>query len=344
MAVKSKAIKRPTLPKALNPATKRAVVNDFVRKTHPNSQVAPWMIPFTGSNYYGPKDSKGRKQHLIPVRAGQVMKIPILCPEDSLFHMIDIRYMAYQASQVGDIQTTPTNVIRRRGILYDRFRLGGVRSYNDILSQTLGSATITPSGTAVMQSLWRGNSVRNLANRFIIYDVAKATHAQGVASGLGASKQEVYVDTVNPGTLVLNNMDGTAYSASYTGSVWVEAPEPLRNPDIFEEFTKYLKVALYAKSPGDVGLYGNSANVTGVYDENPFPGVHVFKAFPHIERLWVHSIQGNRQGRNQVRHEYLFPMDGTILIEIENKSNGVLYVNGVISGYRYYQLEKEAAA
>jgi hypothetical protein len=310
-------LKSRTLPARFNVPQKKAITEQVTRYVSANKRLVPYFIPLTGRSWNGAKDARGRKPFILPLPAGRMLKFPILVPADSNFRFHDIRVVAYRRfSGVGF-----SSVYRRK--------FSASRFSPDKYIQGTGTVNLTNLSDAGSDP----DVSRDLARLF-----PSAGSWRVIITPLDGSFNPVEkrLRATGGAAFRLFELDGTTSYAwpGTTGQHWITFA-PYLNAGQQEPYANLLRTALYAKSPSNIGLYGNECTCTGIFEPHPAGG-NLYRVFPHIERLNVGTLQGVDDGKGQLLTEYLIPRQGSLLFEIENPSDVDLYVNAVIFGYKEF--------
>lgn len=306
----SKALGKPLttspMPKRFNIPEEKAIQDELMRHTSPNKRVVPYIIPFVqASNYFGEVDARGRKPRGLLVKAGQVRKVPIIAPRDAVFNMLSIKYDV--------VSTGSANLSTYLGWA-QVLVLAGSNVMSAVVAdypwdQLFGAGQVTvllPSTDLILPHVYYDQVTVRLT------PTSATTATMEVRDATGA-----WVNYVYPGPDTYQDIAITA------GWMFENRIDNLETN---------LKVSLYAKSPTAHGLYGDSANVPAIMDSDMGNRV----SFPHIERLYANSLQGQLNGKNQIRVDYEFPMDGTITIELQNIGQSDFLVNGIVYGQKIF--------
>jgi hypothetical protein len=333
--------------------TKKAIQNEVVRFVGKGKKVIPMILPFVNrkqldiaktmelqgedpANYSSPATQYDLPDSVL-VGANEVKKISLRTDKDSLFLMKYLKLNAYYTLS-GNFPISTSTKYNTLGRYYDKWTNSvptGLPSANIVTGGTSGtpSEAITPigGGNFNTQILFNGLT-------FIIplYDDDSDPTATDPSSGSGQTSEDgVKYKQVQIGNMAgdgstfdLLDMSGNPFQVKWTGNTPVFTPNFGRNHDYILPYYNRLKIALYASSPSARNIYGGLNDTPEIGDARPFVN--------HVERLLPSTLMSYYEN-SQVNREYLFPMDSTINIELENILPEAIKVNGFIFGYKIYE-------
>lgn len=326
--------------------------NEVRRYIGKGKKIIPRIIPFVNNNQLDITQamkiqgidpgsySAPATQFNIPAgilcQSGQVTKIPLKTPQDSLYFMHSVRYWASLETADEWPVVAQSATLKKLAYAYDKWNQNSNIGANYMTHITLTGSVAVPADAVTPPATVAAFDTKTLYDglTFILPLYADDETDPSTADPTGYIQLQIADMAANGSTFNLATMDGSVYNIKFSGEAPVLWPFVNGNLDAIVPMYHFLKVALIATSPKKLNIYGGLANVPRLATE--LGGIDNQLSSPHVERLYADTLQGYNDGYNQVERTHLFGLDSTITVEIENIKDADLLVNGYIFGYQIY--------